>query len=173
MIGLDVEFSPSAQIIGRDLSNLARGFRTYRVPLRQSVDHVMIPAIAHQFEVGGDPPWEPLAASTVERREAQGTMGGEPQDILVETGTLFSAVTARARWTFTPDEAYFSNMPTRAEYGVYHQLGFGNARGGGFVPARPFVRGTDEDVDAVEDIFSRWANGMIIVNWLKRAQRFL
>jgi len=132
----------------------------------------MIPAIAHQFEVGGDPEWVPLSEETNMRREREGTLGGEPQDILVETGTLFSAATARARWTFSGDEAYFSNMPTRAEYGVYHQLGFDSQRGG-FVPARPFVRGSTEDVDAVEDIFQRWASGMIIVNWLKRAARFL
>lgn len=171
MIGVDVEFAPSARIIGRDLSALAAGFRTFGFPLRESVDRVMIPAIAHQFEVGGDPPWEPLAEATIERREREGTMGGEPQDILVETGRLFSAAVARARWTFTPDEAFFSNMPTRAQYGVYHQLGFASTQGG-FTPARPFVRGGSEDADDVEDIFQRWANGLILVNWLKRARRF-
>jgi phage gpG-like protein len=173
MVGLDIDLSPSTRIIGRDLSALAAGFRTYRLPLRQSVDHVMIPAIAHQFEVGGDPAWEPLAEATQERRDREGTLGGEPQDILVETGRLFSAATARARWSFTPDEAWFSNLPSQAEYGIVHQTGGHNARTGGFIPARPFVRGSTEDVDAVEDIFQRWARGLIIVNWLKRARRFL
>jgi len=166
MIGFDVEFAPSARIIGRDLSAVARGFRTYRQPLRQAVDHVMIPAIAHQFEVGGDPPWEPHSEETIRRREREGTLGGDPQDILVESGTLFSAATRRARWQFTSDEAFFANLPANARYGRFHQLGEG-------VPARPFVRASTEDVDAVEDIFQRWVSGHIIVNWLRRVRRFL
>lgn len=149
-------------MIGRDLSVLAKGFRTFRQPLTHAVDTVMQQHIIEQFEEGGKPPWEPHAESTEERRSRQGTLGGYPQDLLIETGTLFDAATKRARWTITGDEAYFSNLPSRASYGFYHLTGTGN------MPARPFIQLTDRDIDDVEGVFGKWVDGMILKNWMRR-----
>lgn len=163
----DADFVPRARIIGADLSALARGFRTYRVPLTKSVDSVMVQHIIHQFEVGGEPPWEPHADSTVERRERQGTLGGYPQDILVETGTLFESATRKARWTITGDEAFFSNLPDRAEYGEFHMTGTTN------MVARPFIQLTENELDEVQGVFGNWVDGIILTNWMRRIRRMI
>jgi phage gpG-like protein len=164
---------PSAHIIGREFGQLARGFRTFRVPLEKAVESVGIQHIIHQFEVGGDPAWEPHAESTVERRSRQGTLGGYPQDILVESGALFAAATAKARWTITGDEAWYSgNFPERVRYAPFHMTGANLARGG-FMPARPFIQMTDQDVDEIQGIFGKWVDGIILTRWLRRVQRLM
>lgn len=160
----DVSTVPQSRLIGSAFGALAKGFRTYRVPLTKSVESVMIQHIIHQFEVGGEPPWEPHAESTEERRSRQGTLGGYPQDILVETGTLFDAAVAKARWTITGEEAFFSNLPTRAQYGVFHMTGTIN------MPARPFIQVTSEEMDEVQSVFGRWVDGEIITKWNRRVQ---
>jgi phage gpG-like protein len=158
---------PGARLIGSQMGVLASGFRTFRQPLEHAVDNVMTQHIIHQFEVGGEPAWEPLADSTVERRGRQGTLGGYPQDILVETGTLFESVTRRARWTVTGQEAYFSNLPNRAAYGRFHMEGTQN------MPERPWIQITSQDIDEVESIFGRWVDGVILGSWVQRIRRGL
>lgn len=159
---LDAEFIPSARMIGRSFGELAKGFRTFRVPLTHAVENVMIQHIIEQFEAGGEPPWAPHAESTQERRERQGTLGGYPQDILVESGTLFDAVIKKARWTITGDEAYFSNLPSRATYGYFHLTGTDD------MPARPFIQLTNQEIDQVQDVFGRWVDAVILTKWMAR-----
>ena len=161
-ISFNLDFIPGSRLLGRDFGILAAGFRTFRVPLTKAVDSVMTQHIIEQFEAGGEPPWEPLAESTTQRRARQGTLGGYPQDILVESGTLFEAATRRARWTITGNEAYFSNLPSRAQYGFFHLTGTGN------MPARPFIQITNQEFDEVENIFGRWVDGLILTRWMKR-----
>jgi phage gpG-like protein len=164
---MDVDIVPNSRVIGGSLGAVAKGFRTYRLPLEQSVRRVAIPSITENFEVGGRPPWEPHADSTVERRDRQGTLGGEPQDILIETGRLFGDATKLARWTITGDEAYISNLPSRSAYGRFHQTGANLSRGG-TLPQRPWASLTTEDVDQIENIFNRWRDGIVIANWWAR-----
>jgi phage gpG-like protein len=163
---------PGGRIIGREFSDLARGFRTFRVPLEKAVESVGIQHILHQFEVGGDPPWEPHAQSTSERRSRQGTLGGYPQDILVESGALFAAATAKARWTITGQEAFFSNLPERAAYGRFHMTGANLARGG-FMPARPFIQMGDQEIDEIQGVFGKWVDGVILTRWMRRIHRLV
>lgn len=167
MYRVDIDLHPSPRVMGASFGAVARGFRTYRRPLEASVRHVAMPAIQENFEVGGRPPWEPHAEATVERREREGTLGGEPQDILVETGRLLGAATRLARWSISGTEAYISNLPTDAAYGRFHQTGTGH------MPARPWASLTTEDVDNIQDIFQKWRDGVIIMNWWRRIRRFV
>lgn len=164
MIFFDVDFIPRGRIIGAEFSMIAKGFRSFRQPLEKSVESAMIQHIIEQFEVGGEPSWEPLADATIERRSRQGTLDGYPQDILVETGTLFESATKKARWKITGDEAYFSNLPSRAEYGYFHLTGTN------YMPARPFIQLTAKEIDEVQGIFGRWVDGIIITKWMRRTR---
>lgn len=164
---MSVNITPDSRVIGASMGAVARGFRTYRLPLETSVKQVAIPAIIENFEVGGRPPWAPHSEATQLRRERQGTLGGEPQDILIESGQLFGDAVRLARWTISGQEAYISNLPDRSAYGRFHQTGFND------VPARPWASVTTDDVDNIENIFNRWRDGIIIANWWKRVRGFV
>jgi phage gpG-like protein len=163
LIRSKVEFRPHPEVIARDFGEIAKGFRTFRVPLTASVRQVMIPSITQNFEVGGRPPWERLSDETIRRREREGTIGGFSNDILVESGRLLSAMDAFARWTIPRETAFISNLPKRAWYGKLHQ--WGNERYNVKFPARPFVMAQDEDIAAIHSIFHAWMNGVVVSNW--------
>jgi phage gpG-like protein len=167
---MTVDITPNSVVMGAAFGAVARGFRTFRQPLDQSVRSVGIPAIIENFEVGGRPPWVPHAETTVERRDRQGTLGGEPQDILIETGQLFGDATKLARWTITGQEAYISNLPSRSAYGRFHQTGADLARGG-TLPQRPWASMESDDVDRIEEIFARWRDGIFLANMWRRVRR--
>jgi len=169
---MTVDVTPDSRIIGASFGAMARGFRTFRRPLEASVREVAIPAISENFEVGGRPPWTPHSESTQVRRAREGTLGGEPQDILIESGLLFGDATKLARWTITGDEAYISNLPSRSAYGRFHQTGADLARGG-FMPARPWASVNTDDVDRIEDRFEAWRDGIIARSLWSRVIRRL
>lgn len=165
---MSVTVEPNPMILGLRLSALAKGFSTFKVPLNESVRRVTIPSIIEQFEAGGKPPWEPLADSTIERRGRQGTLGGEPQDILIETGQLFGDAIKLARWNITTFSASFTNLPSRSAYGRFHQNGATEWKSNAEIPTRPFVVLLPEDVDRIQSIFTAWASGLIITHWGRR-----
>jgi phage gpG-like protein len=164
VFAFSVEQIPSSRIVGASFGAIARGFRTYRVPLTESVRQVGVKAIDENFRVGGRPPWEPHAEETSIRRDREGTLGREPQDILIESGRLWGDAVRLARWTITGDEAYISNLPGRSWYGVLHQTGTRH------MPARPWGEMTTEDVDKIEDVFGKWRDKVILANlWRVRS----
>jgi phage gpG-like protein len=151
------EVHPDLKIMGAAFGEIAKGFRSYRVPLEASVREVLIPSIEENFVVGGRPPWTPLSEATLKRRESQ----GQGTDILRISDTLMSAATAYARWTVTRDTAAFTNFPSRAWYGILHQ----NADEYDVkFPARPFVMMQHQDLLAIRTIFSKWSYGLVVRN---------
>jgi phage gpG-like protein len=166
MPNMEITITPSTVVFASAYGKLARGFTTFRVPLEAAVRRVMIPSISQNFEEGGRPSWEQLSDATIERRDREGTLGGEPQDILVESGTLFGDALRLARWEISGRTAMFTNLPSRSAYGRFHQTGTDN------MPARPFVVMQDEDVDRIREIFELWRDGQIITNWAARIRKF-
>ena len=164
MFQMSVDVTPDSRIMGAAFGAVARGFRTYRAPLEQSVRSIAIPGIIENFEVGGRPPWVPHSEATEVRRSREGTLGGEPQDILIESGTLFGDAVKLARWSFSSDEEYISNLPNRSAYGRYHQTGTSKS------PRRPWASLNTEDVDGIEDIFNRWRDGIVLASLWSRAR---
>lgn len=167
--GVYIKFEPDLKIIGNRFGAMARGFRTFRVPLTASVRTVLIPSVTQNFLEGGRPPWEPLSEATLRRRDREGTLGGMSNDILVETGSLFGAATALARWTIGPQFATYSNLPAYAWYGELHQ--FGDDKHNVKFPARPFAVMQDEDEREVFLIFQKWTSGIVVSNWGARIRR--
>jgi phage gpG-like protein len=173
-VTVQMHFEPSIGISARKLDKLGLDIRSFREPLRRSVKEVMIPSIRMNFDSGGRPPWEGLAGKTIYRK------GGSTK-ILVTTGALQRVATQLNIWTIDSEKALISNLPQSVWYGKVHQAGYGGGTqqkkvriknvatgqwdeftesgaesGTGAIPARPFIVMQNEDIMAIERVFSDW-----------------
>lgn len=157
---------PPAEIIAQEFGQLAGRMRSFRTPLELSVRRVLIPSITENFLVGGRPEWAPLSDETLKRREREGTLSGSANAILVESGRMMRAATARARWTITSTTATYGGFPRSAAYAPLHQGGSDeyNVK----FPARPFAVIQPEDRVAVDRIFKEWMDDAVLAPWARR-----
>lgn len=95
-------------------------------------------SVIRNFEVGGRPPWAPLALSTLKWKLKKG-YSTKP---LILTGRLRASINI----SYSETEALVASGVT---YGVFHQVGTSK------IPARPFLVFQPEDVDAITRIFSK------------------
>jgi phage gpG-like protein len=130
--------------------------RSFRIPLVMATRELS-KNIEHQFDVGGDPQWAPLQASTYKRKGGAGS-------VLVRTEKLKRRASQYSRWDITKDSASYS-LPSSVSYGYFHQTGFkhyvasGNtkrAKGSEDVPARPFVRLEAKQQRIIAKAFGMW-----------------
>lgn len=120
------EFKPSLGIVAKRVDRWNLDIRSFREPLKRSIQRVMIPSIRKNFEVGGRPEWDALAESTIRRRNYSAW------PILVRSGRLKRGVTTLKLWSITPASAAIKDLPERIWYGKVHQEGSeGDALGGG------------------------------------------
>lgn len=149
MIQFDTQLLPPASVINADLSELGVSIRSYREPLKRAVQQVLAPSIQKNFDVGGRPPWPPLAEGTILDKTRAGLADMSP---LVRTGMLRRVAGQLNIWTLNSDEAHIDStgLPERAAYGRFHQTGTRN------MPAREWAVIQDEDGAKVEEIFWAW-----------------
>ena len=146
-LGVSINPAPILMIAG--LKELSPQIRSFREPLQRSIQRVLGPSFQKNFDVGGRPPWESLAAGTVAIR-------GSSQPILVQSGTLREVAGQLNIWTIEGGylrdigEAYVTQLPERAFYGAFHQ------RGTFVMPQREFLTIQPEDMDRVAEIFAEW-----------------
>src|SRR4051812_5701346 len=75
---IDVSFSPSPILLAEGFNDFALSFRSFKEPLKRSIQEVVAPSLQQNFDVGGRPtPWIPLAETTLERRSKRG-YGSKP-----------------------------------------------------------------------------------------------
>lgn len=115
------EFKPSLGIVAKSIDKFRMDIRSFREPLKRSVQQVMIPSFRENFIVGGRPSWEPLAVETVRKRGATGP-------ILIRSGKLKRGVTTLSIWTITDKAATIKDLPPRIWYGKVHQGGSAGGR---------------------------------------------
>ena len=171
-------FNRQAQILAHDIDKLAVDIRSMRVPLRRSVEQVMIPSIRTNFDVGGRPRWQPLAQGTIDNR-------GSSEPILIRTGRLKRTATQKNMWYYywsssansvTAAEFDERQLSKRVPYGIFHQYGafshndplskrikksnpdalLGEETANWRLPARMFVTMRPEDQVQVHSIFYQW-----------------
>jgi len=189
---LDFEFKPSLSIMAKRIDRIALGVSDFKVPLERAVREVMIPSIRRNFEVGGRPPWDPLADDTIERRQASGYTSDQ---ILVRTGDLERGATSFSIWTITDVSATVRDLPQDIWYGKVHQAGFEGATSAGSsrlgvsfvnsgmslreiadavgrssgelanIPPRPFILFQDEDLSKIDRIFAEWIGEVVAGLW--------
>jgi phage gpG-like protein len=145
------EFSPSLGIVAKRFAALANEFGDLREPLKKSISDVMTLSILENFMSGGRPDWEPLAPSTVARRqkESAGSM------TLVRSGSLADVASSEGIWAVGKTSATIKDLPGKVWYGKVHQGGLaGNQFSGGnwfkkYESAARKIAGPDEDDEEV------------------------
>jgi phage gpG-like protein len=171
-------FNVQARILANDVDKLGVDIRSFRVPLRRSVEQVMIPSIATNFAVGGRPRWQPLSIGTVENR-------GSAEPVLIRTGKLRRVATQKNMWSYFTGtigrevnyvEFDQSQLEKSAPYGVFHQYGaashtdplskmikkrdphalLGEETANWRLPQRMFVTMRPEDQVEIYSIFYQW-----------------
>lgn len=101
----------------------ARRFRTAAYiedfsPALRRIAVVVARSIETNFDVGGRPPWQPLAASTVADKLRQGYTA--PYAILVRSGDLFASATDESSYIIGRHELI---AKPDVRYWIYHQTG--------------------------------------------------
>lgn len=142
---IEGNFPRDAFILAADLDRLGYNIRSFKDPLTRSVRQVIIPSIRENFESGGRPEWEQLAASTIATRLREGYGIWPP---LTKTGALKKKAAVFANWAITKDSAIMKEP--KIKYAKYHQSG--TVR----MPQRAFAMIQDEDEEDVERIFQIW-----------------
>lgn len=177
-VGLQFDFKPSIGLNAKALDKLGLDIRSFREPLKRSIQQVLAPSFKKNFQAGGRPDkWVPLAPQTVAMR------GGATGPILVRTGRLRDTIQQFNIWSVNDTQAAITSLPDKIKYGNVHQEGLtGEAamkqamkgmhkrrvapsgpgskpkRSGSAaeIPARPFVMIQDEDYDAIQNVFEKW-----------------
>ena len=96
------------------------------------------------FDIGGDPPWAPLAPGYLRQKLA----AGYPANILVRTGALRESIRV------TPQGPYLA-ATVSAPYAARHHYGDSSRN----LPARPFLVMLPGDLRALEEIIANHIAG--------------
>lgn len=91
-------FVRGAFIFADDIDKLGMSFKSWREPLEQSRDLVVIPSIRKNFASQGRPAWKPLKQSTIKNRMYMGYPRGP---ILQRSGRLKTIATRKNIWEVT------------------------------------------------------------------------
>lgn len=166
-VRVDLNFEPSVGILARKVDKLGLSIKSFKEPLKQSVQDVMIPSIRRNFDAGGRPKWDPLQQNTII------TKGGDARP-LIRSGALRRQMGYLKIWNISSESAMITDLPESVWYGRVHQAGAGatttsqlrNTTTGavtsiteadfGSIPARPFVTIQRGDYTKIERIFDRW-----------------
>jgi len=145
------EFTPSLGIVAKRFAALADEFDDLREPLKKSISDVMTVSILENFMSGGRPSWDPLAPTTVAKRDKLGA----GSMILVRSGALADVASSEGIWSVGKTSATIKDLPDKVWYGKIHQGGMaGNQFSGGnwfnkYKNAARKVAGPDEDDEEV------------------------
>lgn len=149
---LDFSWEPNLLLMDAAFEDLGYGIKSLKVPLHDSIVKVMGPSIRKNFDVGGRPPWAPLADGTVYQKGHRG-YGGRPT--LTATGTLRTKAGQLNQWNIDGMEGVAKLVPT-LDYGDFHQTGTRS------MPARIWALIQPEDEDGIQQIFEDWLDERIM-----------
>lgn len=176
------DFQPSVGIIAARVDKLGLDIRSFREPLKRSIQQVLAPSFQKNFTSGGRPDkWPGLAEYTLKRHEKEGG-SGKP---LMKSKKLYKTMGQLNIWDLKSQSASLQSLPAKVRYGGIHQAGFGSNKLSGFdpqaimdslmdngpasasrsIPQRQFVMIQDEDYDGIEKVFSDWLDERIARNW--------
>ena len=186
-MGLSITFSPTIGLSASRIDKLGMDIRSFREPLKRSIQQVIAPSFLTNFDVGGRPAWIPLSPSTLEIRSRFGRTGDR---ILVRTGALRRTMGQYNIWSVSDKAAMIKDLPANVWYGAIHQAG---ASSGGFksllerhggdvksalraaeqpgaakgfgIPARPFAILQEEDIEGIERVFWNWFEERVNRTW--------
>jgi phage gpG-like protein len=181
---ISIDWIPEPAVIAAGYVTFGVSFRSFKEPLKRSVEKVMAPSITKNFDVEGRPRWQSLTEETITTR-SYGGFGAGP--ILDRTGELRDAATSTNIWVISSDKAEIPDLPGDVWYGKVHQGGgtFSVSAGGGpvnalrriaglrsqrasvgtgVIPKREFLQFQAEDVDKIEDVFMDWVRERAVMS---------
>lgn len=179
MVNLGFEFSPTMALSAKAFQALGADIRSFREPLKRSIQRVIAPSIGQNFISNGRPEgWEPYADDTVRMKMNDPNNKFGPENMLRRSGLLWKTMQQFNIWAVTQNQAAILQLPQKIWYGQIHQAGFGmrasdvtpasgmflspaelkalGSKGRTYIPARPFVMFQDRDIDAVQEVFADW-----------------
>ena len=186
LIDLKTSFSPTIALSAKRFDQLDLNIRSFREPLKRSIQHVIAPSIGKNFLTGGRPTsWTPLSDVTLEMKGNDPKTRYPVSDPLLRSGLLFKTMQQFNIWTVTETQAAILQLPSKIWYGNLHQAGHGTMTaaaagatsaqglqnvitavlGGGYrayIPQRPFAMIQSQDMDAIAVEFEIWMNERII-----------
>lgn len=191
LYNLGFEFSPSLAFTAKNFETLGVDVRSFRVPLKTSIQEVIAPSIGANFLAGGRPEaWTPLQDDTIVVKGNSPRTKYPVSDPLMRSGLLFKTMQQYNIWTVTTTEASIQSLPDKIWYGNLHQSGLGSlgptaaqasggtmagfrsmienvlaagasSERGKYIPARPFAMVQTEDLDKIVAVFTVWINARI------------
>jgi len=147
------DFFKQISVLESDIRHLSYRLNDFHDPLETALEFVIIPSIRTNFAVGGRPKWKPLSPITVRAR------GGLEGPILYRSGDLYNAATDRSTWTVTNDMLIMTEIVSKVQYAIYHQLGTRN------MAQREFVLYQPQDIEFIVAIFEKWLDFLIEEEW--------
>lgn len=163
VMSVEMAFEPSIGIMARRVNKLGGSFRSFREPLKQAVQQVVIPSIRTNFAKSGRPRW-------INDTEATWSQKHTGEKILIRSGALMKTMGYLNIWHIDSEKAMITDLPQAVWYGKLHQAGHGghlafhdpikgatvNIGEDGAIPARPFVMLQEEDLPKIDEVFNRW-----------------
>lgn len=161
LVNLKTSFSPTIALSARKFDALDLSIRSFREPLKRSIQRVISPSIGKNFLAGGRPiVWVPLADYTLEAKGKDPKTRFPVNDPLLRSGLLMKTMQQYNIWTVTEVQAAILSLPDKIWYGNLHQAG--TRSGAANIPARQFAMLQSEDMDAIQIEFEIWLNERII-----------
>jgi phage gpG-like protein len=127
-------FVQGAFLFASDIDKMEMGFKTWRKPLIEARDAVVIPSVRKNFDSEGRPKWQALTSGTIQNRLYMGYPRGP---ILHRSGRLRKAATRKNIWELVNavgNQGYdmlslrTTYLDGLVPYAEFHQLGAGTRR---------------------------------------------
>ncbi len=159
-VALDISWS------GRSAADFSRVFAVaaqvdnFKPALQDIASEVIGPSIQKDFDVGGRPPWTPLAQSTIRKKSRQGA--ASPSKILVHSGALEKAASDHKKYTINRDT--LRAWPFGNRYWGFHQVGDG-------VPQRVIMMLQAADRSDITRLFANYIRTFMVFDPRKAGGR--
>lgn len=191
LFNMGYEFTPSLGLKAAQFNTLELDIRSFREPLKRSIQSVIAPSIGRNFIAGGRPTsWAPLSDMTIPVK-THANPKFPVEDPLLRSGLLMKTMQQLNIWTISSTEAAIQQLPGKIWYGNIHQSGtpmqttaakasggtaqgfmsmmdavLASGAGGGErgmnIPARSFAMVQTSDLDAIQTVWEIWMNERII-----------
>lgn len=189
LFDMGFDFTPTLGLKAAEFDALDVDIRSFREPLKRSIQQVIAPSIGKNFLVGGRPQsWTPLSDATIPVK-ANANPKYPVNDPLLRSGLLMKTMQQLNIWTITSTQAEIQSLPDKISYGNVHQSGTsmgttaevasggtaagfqrmmdqvlsgGSSERGKNIPARPFAMVQTADLDAIQDVWEIWLNERVI-----------
>lgn len=182
-----ITFSPSLGITASRIDKLGMNIKSFREPLKRSIQQVIAPSIRTNFDQGGRPnAWPELSDATQEIQDR--IMGGGDHPPLIKSGLMRRTMTQLNVWSISQNSAILKDVPDKIWYAKVHQAGYeGKGKAGrkslteivnaaksgkskgeraiSPIPARPFVMLQSRDVEDIQQVFIKWMGERIDRTW--------